>query len=188
MGLPELILIAAGLSMDAFAVAVCKGLSMGGMSYKNALITACYFGGFQALMPFVGFLLGTRFEKYITSFDHWIAFGLLAIIGLNMIKESRGVCPVSDASFKFKDMTLLALATSIDALAAGFTFAVLQVRIVPAVFTIGLITFIISFLGVKIGNVFGHKYHSRAELFGGLVLIAIGAKILLEHLGVINRT
>ena len=140
------------------------------------------------MMPLVGFLLGTRFEKYITPFDHWIAFGLLTVIGLNMIKESRGTCPVSDASFKFKDMTLLALATSIDALAVGFTFAVLNVKIFQSVIIIGSITFLISFLGVRIGNIVGHKFHSKAELFGGLVLIAIGVKILFEHLGIINRS
>ncbi|MDD4495286.1 MAG: manganese efflux pump MntP family protein [Eubacteriales bacterium] len=187
MQLFELIIIAVGLSMDAFAVSICKGLSMKKMSYKNALTAGLFFGGFQALMPLLGYLLGTQFEDYITAYDHWIAFALLSIIGINMIKEAKSACNVGNGSFKIKDMTILALATSIDALAIGVTFAFLQVNILPAVLIIGIITFAFSFAGVKIGNAFGHKYQTKAEIFGGVILIIIGIKILLEHLGVINR-
>ncbi|MGE4272136.1 MAG: manganese efflux pump MntP family protein [Desulfitobacterium sp.] len=183
MGNIELFIIAIGLSMDAFAVAISKGLSMRRMNYKTALITGAFFGGFQALMPVLGFMLGTRFESYITSIDHWIAFILLSIIGFNMIKESRGPCEVIEDRFNLKDMVVLSLATSIDALAIGVTFAFLRVDILPAVSMIGVITFIFSFLGVKIGNVFGECYKSRAEFFGGVILILMGIKILLEHLG-----
>jgi putative Mn2+ efflux pump MntP len=172
--------------MDAFAVSICKGLSMKKMSYKNAVITGCFFGGFQALMPLLGYLLGKQFEKYIVSIDHWIAFILLSIIGINMIKESRNTCEIPDDSFNIKSMTLLALATSIDALAIGVTFAFLQVNIIPAVAMIGIITFSFSFAGVKIGNLFGAKFQSKAETVGGAILIAMGLKILLEHLGIIN--
>lgn len=183
MGNLALLLIAVGLSMDAFAVAISKGLSLRRMSYKTALITGAFFGGFQALMPLIGFLLGTRFESYITAFDHWIAFILLSIIGLNMIKESRGPCEVMEDRFNLKDMVVLSLATSIDALAVGVTFAFLGVEIIPAVTMIGVTTFIFSFFGVKIGNVFGECYKSRAEFAGGVILILMGLKILLEHLG-----
>ncbi|BAE83000.1 manganese efflux pump MntP [Desulfitobacterium hafniense] len=183
MGNLELFLIAVGLSMDAFAVAISKGLSMRRMSYKTALITGLFFGGFQALMPLIGFLLGTRFESYITAIDHWIAFILLSLIGLNMIKESRGPCEIIEDRFNLKDMIILSLATSIDALAVGITFAFLHVDIVPAVSMIGVTTFLFSFLGVKIGNVFGECYKARAELAGGVILILMGLKILLEHLG-----
>lgn len=185
MGSIELLIIAVGLSMDAFAVAICKGLSMEKMSYRNAVITACFFGGFQGLMPLLGYLLGTQFKDYITSIDHWIAFILLSIIGINMIKESRNTCEVSDGSFSLKSLTILALATSIDALAIGVTLAFLQVNIIPAVTMIGIITFALSFLGVKIGNMFGAKFQSKAEMAGGFILIAMGSKILLEHLGII---
>ena len=159
----ELFIIAVGLSMDAFAVAVCKGLSVRKVSPGHALTAGLYFGGFQALMPLLGYFLGTQFESLIQSVDHWIAFALLGLIGA-------------------KAMLPLAVATSIDALAVGVTFAFLQVQIAPAVAFIGVITFALSCLGVKLGNVFGAKYKSRAELFGGIVLILMGAKILLEHL------
>ena len=201
MGLWELFIIAVGLSMDAFAVAICKGLSMNKMSWKNALITGLYFGGFQGGMPLIGYLLGTNFKDLIVSIDHWIAFVLLGIIGANMIKEAfekgdeeegascdcNGNCgDKANDSFDFKTMAPLALATSIDALAVGVTFAFLQVDIVPAVSFIAVITFFFGTLGVKIGNVFGAKFKSKAELAGGVILIAMGIKILLEHLGVIS--
>lgn len=183
MGIWELLLIAVGLSMDAFAVSICKGLSMQKMNYKHALVTGCFFGGFQALMPLLGYLLGTQLKDYITSVDHWIAFVLLALIGINMIKESRSEhCENVGNSFSLKNMTILSLATSIDALAIGVTFAFLQVRIVPAVTMIGITTFLFSFLGVKIGNVFGSRFKSKAEFTGGVILIAMGIKILFEHL------
>lgn len=183
MSLWELFAIAVGLSMDAFAVSICKGLSVGKVKVKHLLIAGIYFGGFQALMPSLGYLLGTRFQHLITSVDHWIAFVLLGIIGFNMIKESRECCECNemDADFGFKTMVVLAIATSIDALAVGVTFAFLQVQIVLAVLFIGITTFILSAIGVKIGNVFGLKYKSKAELFGGVVLIIMGIKILLEH-------
>ncbi|HIT00904.1 MAG TPA: manganese efflux pump [Candidatus Faecaligallichristensenella faecipullorum] len=182
MSLLELFIIALGLSMDAFAVAICKGLSVQQLKPRHALITGLYFGGFQALMPLIGYLLGVRFESFITSFDHWIAFVLLALIGLNMIKESREESECLNDAFDFKTMLPLALATSIDALAVGVTFAFLQVNIAPAVSFIGVITFVLSALGVKMGHVFGSKYKSRAELAGGVILILMGIKILIEHL------
>ena len=186
MSFSELLLIAIGLSMDAFAVAVCKGLSVGKTKVKHYIITGLWFGGFQALMPFLGYLLGTTFEKYIVAFDHWIAFILLSVIGINMIKEGFSKEEnETDASFSFKNMLLLAIATSIDALAVGVTFAFLSVDIVPAVSFIGVTTFVLSALGVKIGNVFGARYKSKAEFAGGVVLILMGLKILLEHLGII---
>ena len=192
MGLWELLVIAVGLSMYAFAVAICKGLSMKNMSWKNGIITGLYFGGFQAGMPLIGYLLGTGFKDMITSIDHWIAFVLLLLIGANMVKESMekeeecGCCREEDASFDAKTMIPLAVATSIDALAVGVTFAFLSVDIVPAVSFIGVITFFLSVLGVKIGNVFGTKYKAKAELTGGVILILMGIKILLEHLGVFS--
>lgn len=185
MGLLELFIISVGLSMDAFAVAISKGLSMKKMNYKYALITGCFFGGFQGLMPLIGFLLGTQFKDSITSVDHWIAFALLSIIGIKMFKESRNTEEKVDTSFSLKHMTILSIATSIDALAVGITFAFLRVNIVPAVIMIGVVTFIVSFIGVKIGNVFGSKYKARAEMIGGLILIGIGIKILVDHLGLI---
>lgn len=173
--------------MDAFAVAICKGLAMKKLSWKKALIIGLWFGGFQALMPTIGYLLGTRFESYVTAIDHWIAFVLLALIGANMVKESFSKEEESsNDSVDFKTMFLLAIATSIDALAVGVTYAFLQVRIVPAVSFIGVITFTLSIVGVKIGNVFGLKYKSKAELTGGIILIVMGIKILLEHLGLLN--
>ncbi len=188
MSFSELLLIAIGLSMDAFAVAVCKGLSVGKTKVKHYIITGLWFGGFQALMPFLGYLLGSAFEKYIVSFDHWIAFILLSVIGINMIKESFSKEEnETDASFSFKNMLLLAIATSIDALAVGVTFALLpDVNIFHAISLIGITTFILSAIGIKIGSVFGMKYKSAAELTGGIILILMGTKILLEHLGVIS--
>lgn len=183
MSLPELFIIAVGLSMDAFAVSICKGLSMSRMSWKYALITGLYFGGFQAGMPLLGYLLGSQFKDAITSFDHWIAFILLGIIGINMIRESfnkEEEC--LDASMDIKNMVMLAIATSIDALAVGVTFAFLKVRIIPAVSFIGIITFTLSAAGVKVGNLFGSKFKSRAEFAGGAILILMGIKILIDHL------
>ncbi|MBE6733170.1 MAG: manganese efflux pump [Ruminococcaceae bacterium] len=186
MSLWELFVIAIGLSMDAFAVAICKGLSVEKLNRKHLLIVGTYFGGFQALMPLIGYFLGVNFRSIIESFDHWIAFGLLTLIGANMIKESMEKCEELDDSFTFKAMLPLAVATSIDALAVGVTFAFLNVTIAPAVSFIGVITFLLSAVGVKIGNVFGVKYKSKAEMAGGIVLILMGLKILLEHLGIIN--
>lgn len=187
MSLIELFLIAVGLSMDAFAVAVCKGLAMPKMSWKGAAIVGLYFGGFQALMPFLGYLLGAGFKDAISAYDHWVAFILLALIGGNMIRESREDEEESlDASLSFRSMVPLAIATSIDALAVGVTLAFLDVPILSSVCFIGVVTFCLSLVGVKAGNVFGCKYKSKAEFVGGLVLILIGLKILLEHMGVIN--
>lgn len=188
MGITELFLIAVGLSMDAFAVSVCKGLSTGWLKSRHYLAVGAWFGGFQALMPAIGYLLGSSFEKYITRYDHWIAFILLAFIGGNMLKEGFSKeGETVNSSFRPSAMAVLAVATSIDALAVGITFALLpDVNIFAAVLFIGIITFILSCIGLKIGNVFGLKYKSRAEIAGGAILILIGLKILLEHLGVIN--
>lgn len=183
MGIVELFIIAVGLSMDAFAVAVCKGLSNKTVRKQDMVITGLWFGGFQALMPAMGYILGKQFQQYITAVDHWIAFVLLSLIGANMIKEacSREEEQVN-ASFGAKAMFPLAIATSIDALAVGVTLAFLRVKILIAVLFIGCITFICSAAGVKIGNIFGAKYKSKAELAGGIVLIGMGIKILIEHL------
>lgn len=187
MSLAELFIIAVGLSMDAFAVSVCKGLSVQRMKISHGLICGAYFGGFQALMPAIGYLLGSQFESLITRVDHWIAFLLLGIIGINMIQEARGEEEESiDCSFAFKAMLPLAIATSIDALAVGVTFAFLKVDIFWAVTFIGTVTFILSAIGVKVGNVFGMRYKSRAEMAGGVILVLMGTKILLEHLGILN--
>lgn len=184
MGLIELFLIAVGLSMDAFAVSVCKGLAMPKCTFKKAAIVGLWFGGFQALMPAIGYILGAQFQEAIASIDHWIAFVLLALIGGNMIHEALDNDEEeADASLDVKTMFLLAVATSIDALAIGITFAFLKVNIIPAVCFIGSVTFIISFAGVKIGNVFGARYKNKAEIVGGIILILLGLKILLEHLG-----
>ena len=184
MGLIELVLIAVGLSMDAFAVSVCKGLAMPKCTFKKAAIVGLWFGGFQALMPAIGYILGAQFQEAIASIDHWIAFVLLALIGGNMIHEALDNDEEeADASLDVKTMFLLAVATSIDALAIGITFAFLKVNIIPAVCFIGIVTFIISFAGVKIGNVFGARYKNKAEIVGGIILILLGLKILLEHLG-----
>lgn len=184
MGLIELFLIAVGLSMDAFAVSVCKGLAMPKCTFKKVAIVGLWFGGFQALMPAIGYILGAQFQEAIASIDHWIAFVLLALIGGNMIHEALDNDEEeADASLDVKPMFLLAVATSIDALAIGITFAFLKVNIIPAVCFIGIVTFIISFAGVKIGNVFGARYKNKAEIVGGVILILLGLKILLEHLG-----
>ena len=184
MGLIELFLIAVGLSMDAFAVSVCKGLAMPKCTFKKAAIVGLWFGGFQALMPAIGYVLRAQFQEAIASKDHWIAFVLLALIGGNMIHEALDNDEEeADASLNVKTMFLLAVATSIDALAIGITFAFLKVNIIPAVCFIGIVTFIISFAGVKIGNVFGARYKNKAEIVGGVILILLGLKILLEHLG-----
>lgn len=178
--------IAVGLSMDAFAVSICKGLAMKRITFKKALIIGLWFGGFQALMPLIGYLLGVQFQSKITSIDHWIAFVLLCFIGINMIREacSKEEEQTND-SLAVKEMFILAVATSIDALAVGVTFAFLQVSILPAITFIGVTTLILSMIGVKIGNVFGTRYKSKAELTGGIILILIGVKILLEHLGIL---
>lgn len=188
MGIIELLLLAIALSMDAFAVAVCKGLATPQLKTKHMIITGLWFGGFQALMPLIGYFLGAAFEGYISSFDHWVAFILLVLIGANMVKESfSGEAEAADSSFGAKAMFVMAVATSIDALAAGITFAILpDVNIFFAVLFIGIITFAFSALGVKIGNTVGAKYKSKAELAGGIILILLGIKVLLEHLGVIN--
>ena len=188
MGIAELMILAVGLSMDAFAVSICKGLAMPNLSKKAMVIVGLWFGGFQALMPLMGYFLGFQFREKITAIDHWIAFILLAIIGANMIKESfarEDVCEEADAALDIKTMFVLAIATSIDALAIGITFAFLDVQIGQAVLLIGLITFVISAAGVKIGNIFGIKYKTKAELAGGFILIVLGVKILLEHLGLL---
>ena len=188
MGFLELFLLAVGLSMDAFAVALCKGLCMQRLDKRQATLIATFFGGFQALMPVIGWFLGTQFERYITSIDHWIAFVLLAIIGINMLKEAFSKEEEEvDCTIKqdIKDLLLLAIATSIDALAVGITFAFLQVKVLPAVLLIGCTTFVLSFIGVWAGNRFGLKYQKKAQMAGGAVLILMGLKILLDHLNVL---
>ena len=187
MGFIEILLISFGLAMDAFAISVCKGLYMKKINWKKTIIIGVYFGVFQGLMPLLGYFLGTTFEKLVTSIDHWIAFILLLIIGGTMIKEAfdKEDDDYNDDT-SFKTMLILAIATSIDALAIGITFAFLQVDIVFSIFMIGIITFIMSIIGVKIGNVFGNKYKSKAQISGGVVLILLGIKILLEHLNIIN--
>ena len=189
MSTVELLLIAIALSMDAFAVAVGYGLSVDKISIKSSLIVGLYFGIAQGVMPVIGYFLGTNFERFITPVDHWIAFVLLAFIGGKMIKESFDKDEESDRtemSLKFKKMIVLAIATSIDALAMGISFAVLRVNIVTAATSIAIITLALSMVGVKVGNVFGLKYKSIAEFIGGTVIVFIGLKILLNHLGVIN--
>ncbi len=197
MDLLELLLIAVGLSMDAFAVSICKGLAMPKATIWKSLVIGLYFGIFQAVMPLIGYFVGTQFADKISAFDHWIAFALLCVIGGKMIVESRekddcgdGGCscgePSAEEALTPAKMLPLAVATSIDALAVGVSFAFLKVSIVSAVSFIGIITFVLSVLGVKIGNVFGAKYKSKAELAGGIILVLIGLKILLEHLGVIS--
>ena len=197
MSLIELFVIAVGLSMDAFAVAICKGLSLRKVSLKECAKVGLYFGGFQGGMPLIGFILGVQFKDYIVSIDHWIAFILLSFIGINMIRESRekedenvveGLAEVAvgeENELGFKNMIMLSIATSIDALAVGVTFAFLQVDIVPAVSFIGIVTFVLSMIGVKAGNIFGVKYKSKAEFVGGAILILMGIKILIEHLGLL---
>ena len=187
MGAIEILLISIGLAMDAFAVSVCKGLAMKKMSWKKAIIIGLYFGIFQAVMPVLGYFLGTTFERFITNVDHWVAFILLVGIGINMVKEAfNKESENRNDNVDMKTMLVLSIATSIDALAIGITFACLKIHIVMPVITIGLITFIISVIGVKIGNRFGNKYEKKAEIIGGVILILLGIKILLEHLGIIN--
>ena len=187
MSLTELFIIAVGLSMDAFAVSVCKGLSVQRLKLGHALACGVYFGGFQGLMPALGYLLGSQFQNVIVKVDHWIAFILLGIIGINMIRESRDTDAESlDSSFGFKAMLPLAVATSIDALAVGVTFAFLETPILSAVSLIGVTTFCISVAGVAVGCWFGARYKQRAEITGGVILVLLGCKILLEHLGLLS--
>ena len=189
MSVLEILILAVGLSMDAFAVSICKGLAVKDISFKKAAIVGLWFGGFQALMPMIGYFLGSRFSNAIQSVDHWVAFILLSLIGANMIREAlskgRGRKGRDSGSLSFKTMLMLAVATSIDALAAGITFAFLDVNIVGAVSIIGCTTCIISMAGAKVGSVFGTKYKSKAELTGGVMLILLGLKILLEHTGIL---
>lgn len=185
MGIVELFILAVGLSMDAFAVSVCKGLSLGKINKKHMCIAGVWFGGFQALMPLIGYFMGSIFADKITKYDHWIAFVLLGFIGGNMVREALGNEENVDSSMDVRSMFLLAIATSIDALAVGVTFAFLEVAVVPAVSLIGVVTFLLSAAGIKIGSVFGMKYHAKAEFCGGIVLILIGLKILLEGIGVL---
>lgn len=189
MKLLELFIIAIGLSMDAFAVAVCRGLNMRRMSFRNALIIGLYFGVFQALMPLIGYFIGGTFARYIERFDHWIAFVLLAVIGGKMISESLSHDedePTDGGDVSFRTMLPLAVATSIDALMVGVSFAFLKVQIVPAVLFIGIVTLVLSMIGVWIGKLFGDRFRSKAELIGGIILVLMGLKILLEHLNVIH--
>ena len=189
MNLIELLLTGVGLSMDAFAVAVCQGLCMRRMNWRQAAVIALYFGGFQALMPFLGWVLGSQFAGYIQNIDHWVAFVLLALIGGNMLREALApeegetACAVADR-LDHKQLLMMAVATSIDALAVGVTFAFLEVTIVPAVSIIGCTTFCLSLAAVAVGNFFGARYKKRAEITGGIILILLGVKILLEHLGI----
>lgn len=190
MGIFELAMIGVGLSMDAFAVAICKGLGMKKVNLKYTFVLALFFGGFQALMPFIGWLLGSRFQQYITAIDHWIAFGLLAFLGGKMIldairEKDEEVCQTQGVKINLKEFLMLAIATSIDALAVGITFAFLQVQIVSSITLIGCITFCFSVAGVFIGNVFGSQFKSKATVLGGVILIFIGVKILIEHLGLL---
>lgn len=186
MEIIEIVLIGLSLAMDAFAVSICKGLSMKKMNWKSAIIISLYFGIFQAFMPVVGYFLGSTFESYVTNIDHWIAFILLSLIGGNMIKESfdREDKKKND-KIDFKTMIALAIATSIDALAIGITFAFFEVNLLLSISIIGIITFLLSIIGVKIGNKFGDKYQNKAEFVGGLILVLLGIKILLEHLGIL---
>lgn len=189
MGYLEIFLIGIGLSMDAFAVSICKGLKMKKVNKGHCLVIALFFGGFQALMPLLGWILGRQFEQYITAVDHWIAFGLLAFLGGKMaveaLKKKEEADGGQEEGLDFRELFLLAVATSIDALAVGITFAFLKVSILPAVVIIGCTTFVLSVSAVYIGNVFGAKYKSRAELAGGVILILLGLKILLDHLGIL---
>ena len=189
MGFVELFLIGVGLSMDAFAVSVCKGLNMKTLNRKHALVIGLFFGGFQGIMPLLGWLLGKQFERYITAFDHWIAFVLLAFIGGKMVWEAlhedpEEVCP--QPRLDLKELFMLAVATSIDALAVGITFAFLQVNIWGAVSLIAATTFVLSVIGVWVGNRFGSRFQTKAEIAGGVILVLIGLKILQEHLGVLG--
>ena len=187
MSLITLFITAVGLSMDAFAVSICKGLALKKIDLRKACLVGLWFGGFQALMPLLGYLLGSQFKQSVETIDHWIAFALLSLIGISMIKEALSKEEdKTDDSLSVRTMLLLAVATSIDALAVGVTYAFLQVDIIPAVSFIGIITFALSAIGVKVGNVFGVKYKSKAELTGGVILILIGVRILVEHLGLLS--
>jgi manganese efflux pump family protein len=190
LGIIEIILIAIGLSMDAFAVSLCKGLKMQRINHHHALVISLFFGGFQAIMPLIGWFLGSQFQKYISAFDHWIAFALLVFVGAKMVLEAvKTESEETDCNSEhldYKELFMLAIATSIDALAVGISFAFLETRILPSVLVIGLITFGLSYLGVALGNRFGSRFKSKAELAGGIILILIGIKILLEHLGVLT--
>ena len=185
MSIVELFILAVGLSMDAFAVSICKGLSLGKIKPKHMCIAGAWFGGFQALMPLIGYYLGSLFADMVTRYSHWVAFALLLAIGGNMIKESLGEEENVSNDMGFKSMLLLAIATSIDALAVGVSLAFLKVAILPAVLFIGCITFVCSAAGVTSGSIFGYKYQSKAELCGGIILILIGIKILLDGLGIL---
>lgn len=185
MGFLELLLLAVGLSMDAFAVSICKGLAMDRVTPGRAALVGLWFGGFQGGMPLLGWLLGSRFSGYITAVDHWVAFLLLGFLGVNMLREARkGEVEEADGSLAWKIMLAMAVATSIDALAVGVTFAFLEVQILPAVTFIGLTTFLLSAFGVKLGSLFGTRFKAKAEALGGIILILLGGKILLEHLGI----
>ena len=180
-----------GLAMDAFAVSICKGLSMKKVKWQHGVVIGLFFGGFQALMPFIGWLLGSQFEQYITKVDHWIAFGLLGIIGGKMLfeaikgdEEEECECGKNIEKLDIKELFILAIATSIDALAVGITFAFLKYPVGKAVTIIGVVTFVISVAGVYIGNFFGARFKKKAEIAGGIILVGIGVKILLEHLGI----
>lgn len=193
MGIVELFILAVGLSMDAFAVSICKGLSLQKINLKSVATVGIWFGLFQALMPLIGYFVGVNFTEYIVEIDHWIAFGLLTMIGINMLREAFSDEDEEDMEsasstedhLHFKKMFVLAVATSIDALAMGVTFAFLKVNIVYAVSFIGIVTFTLSMIGVKLGSIFGTKYKSKAEIAGGVILILLGTKILVEHLGLI---
>lgn len=182
MSFIELMMIAVGLSMDAFAVSICKGLSIKKLCLHHLLIIGCYFGVFQAIMHLLGYLLGIRFQEIISSIDHWIAFIILGIIGINMIRSSQEEEKTYSNSLYIGTMITLAFATSVDALAVGITSAFLNIQIIPAVVFIGIVTFFLSACGVKVGNVFGSRFQSKAVVAGGIILILIGTKILIEHL------
>ncbi len=191
MGFGELVLLAVGLSMDAFAVSVCKGLAMKKATFRGCMTCGLWFGGFQALMPLIGFLLGALFAQAIEAFDHWVAFGLLALIGINMLREAFGKddCPEANTGgdFSVKTMFVMAVATSIDALAVGISLAMAgDVNIFTAVTLIGVITCFLSAMGVQVGSIFGDRFEKKAEAAGGIILILLGLKILLEHLGVLS--
>ena len=192
MGFWELLSLAIGVSMDAFAVSICKGLCMKKSSLKACVICGSWFGGFQALMPLIGFFLGSLFAKYIVAVDHWVAFVLLAIIGANMLKEAFTkdeceCCDASGADLSFKTMFVMAIATSIDALAVGISLAMAgNVNIFTAIALIGVFTFFMSAVGVQIGNIFGSRFEKPAQIAGGVILVLLGAKILLEHLGILG--
>lgn len=185
MSIAELFVLAVGLSMDAFAVSICKGLSLGKIKTKHMVIAGAWFGGFQALMPLIGYFLGSFFAEMITKYAHWIAFALLLFLGGKMVKEAFSGEEKVDPSMDARNMFLLAVATSIDALAVGVTFAFLQVAILPAVSFIGVITFLCSAVGVKVGSIFGDRYSKKAQIAGGIILILIGVKILLDGLGIL---